>query len=201
MLVHARWLVVPVFTMALTSCVGADTVDSQSRNSVAAPAPARSSARPTETIETLPAALKRIDVALDIPVVLPSGLPNGFRPARNPVYITDLADGTTVAQLHLRFPHGQLIVEYGNAGFDGCGPLHPRHVRVGDHPALLERIEDGFYEVIWPARTAIDHGRYGLSGLHVTREQIMRWARSMDVRVRAAKRAGPTATSSPQIGC
>ena len=58
----------------------------------------------TITIETLSAALKRIDAALDIPVVLPSGLPSGVRPAHNPVYITELADGIAVAQLHLRFP-------------------------------------------------------------------------------------------------
>ena len=66
-----------------------------------------------------------------------------------------------------------------------------KKIHVNDYPKIG----------IWPAQNATDHGRYGLSGLHVTRAQIMRWARSMDVQIQTAKRANPTGTPSPQIGC
>jgi hypothetical protein len=204
MIVRVRPMLAPVFAVLLaSSCGGGNDTLTADRS----PRPVRSvdampSARPTHLPQfaSISAALAFIRSKVNVPVVLPSNLPAGTRlPRRAAVYVGRY-NGVMGAQLNLRFPHGSLIIEYGDAGFDGCGPFHPRHVHVGRHPAILERVEAHFYELVWPLKKATAHGRYGLSALHVTRDQIMRWARSMDVAVQAARRAqaSPTPTA---VGC
>jgi hypothetical protein len=140
-----------------------------------------------------------------LPVVLPPGLPHGLQlwHGRKAVYFEHLADGKTAAQLYLRFPHGYVILEYGNGGFDGCSASEARPARVGSHPAMIYTTahEHRLYaEIVWPATPHDVTGRYGITG-PFTAAGILRLARGMDAAVQAVKRQRKLAMPSPQVGC
>jgi hypothetical protein len=103
-------------------------------------------------------------------------LPPGTRLAAAPI----IHGGS--AQLSLRLPGPRLLtIQYGRAGFDGCGPLHPRAVTVAGAPAVLEVDTAGgrpYTTLVWPARPASPHGRYGLSG-HFSAARLLALAASM----------------------
>ena len=68
-----------------------------------------------------------------------------------------------------------LRIQYGDAGFDGCGPQNPERAKVGTHPAVLQTSGQGkrvFTTVIWPATLRTLRGRYGLSGRYSAEEMI-----------------------------
>jgi hypothetical protein len=139
--------------------------------------------------ESIKAAVDYVSKHVDVTVVAPTNLPNG----------------TTVESVH---GHGQLTlllpdrrgltIQYGEAGFDGCGPLHPREVRVGDNPAVIEvskvhksgkRKSSPYTTLVWPATLNDLEGRYGLSG-EFSEKEMLAFAESMD-KARAAKPRGP----------
>lgn len=203
MIVRVRPMLMPVFAAVLaSSCAGSDTL-TEDRS----PRPARSvdampSARPTNEPQfaSISAALDFIRSKVDVPVVLPTGLPAGVRLPRDNAVSVARFEGVSEAQLNLKFPHGYLVILYGRSAFDGCGGDHAYPVRIGRHHGMLNPIEKDFSEIIWPASPDDLRGRYGLSGRFSPKE-ILQLARSMDVAVQAARRAPPTPSSSPEIGC
>jgi hypothetical protein len=140
------------------------------------PAPAQRSRAPTMTLEE---AVATIAAKVDVPVA-PPDLPKRTRLVRDP-YIRDAR-----AQLDVRLPGRRVLtIQYGQAGFDGCGPLHPHTVKIGRSKGVIESYKHGkrpFSAVIWPATLRDPVGRYGLSG-EFTRRQILAFAESMTRRV------------------
>src|SRR2546421_8244314 len=148
MIVRLRWFGIPLFAFMLASCAGADVSSDAKRGTPSEQAASvMPSARPSHRphVGSVAEAVAHIRARMDIPVVLPSGLPEGVGVARDAVSLVRLADGTLAAQLVLRFPRGELIVQYGEAGFDGCEVGEVRHVPIGAHPAPLNKVANGVY--------------------------------------------------------
>ncbi len=103
-----------------------------------------------------------------VPAVVPRGLPDGTRLSTHPVIVSDRKGEAPSAQIHLLLPGGRgLTLEYGIGGFDGCGPLHPREVRVRGYPAVLDVERSGgrmSSTVVWPATLHDLSGRYAVAG-------------------------------------
>lgn len=132
-------------------------------------------------------ALAAIARRVDVPVALPTNFPDGTKLAADPSFY-----GRT-AQLTLVVPRKRILtIQYGKAGFDGCGPLHPREVKVADIPAVIESYKHGkrpYTTLVWPATLEELVGRYGLSG-EFTASRMLAFAASMH-RARAITPAGP----------
>lgn len=115
---------------------------------------------------------RRVPVAVTVPADLPTGAKVLGRPS--------FYKGG--AQLSLGWPHKQVLtIQYGHAGFDGCGPLHPREVKVGGAPGVLEIVKRGerpYAAIVWPATVGRPHGRYSLAGTF-NAERLLTLARSM----------------------
>ena len=131
--------------------------------------------------ETLGQAVAAVERRVDVPVVVPRNLPDELEYAtagtrRNGGYIAFSAPGRRV-----------LHIQYGEAGFDGCGPLHPRATTVGDVPAIVNA-SGREVTLVWPATLKRTTGRYGLSG-PFPQARMMRFAESMQAQGRAAARA------------
>jgi hypothetical protein len=126
------------------------------------------------------AAVRDIRERTNVPVGVPGNLPPGTR-------VRSFAAEPGHARLTLRLParQGTLTIDYGDAEFDGCGPLHPRVVRIGRAPGILE-YEQGYGTVVWPATLHRLRGRYGLSG-RLPAERLLSYARAM----RPAKASAP----------
>lgn len=147
------------------------------RDEVAAPT-ATATAKPRRPVRTPPlvpvdVALARIDAHVEVPVGVPADLPAGTR-AFEKVYLSN-RDGVRRAQLSLRLPgkRASLTILYGAAGFDGCGPLHPRNVDVGGEPGVVSASGQGVYStVVWPAQLPDTTGTYALSGPFSPREAV-----------------------------
>ena len=104
------------------------------------------------------------------------------------------------AQLNLRLPWPRaLTIQYGKAGFDGCGPLHPRQVSVAGMPAVVNSSKlhtsdkyDGrtYTTLVWPA-TAERTSRVATAcPASSAPSGLIAFAESME-RARAAKPRGP----------
>ena len=139
---------------------------------------------------SIAAALRYIRGQVGVPVPVPANLP----PGTLPFPVRPVAAGGGVARLTLLVPGSgpprrrALTIEYGDAGFDGCGPLHPRAVRIGRRPGVLE-FEHGYGTVVWPATLHERRGRYGLSGEFPVR-RLLAFARAMaPSSAQAARRA------------
>jgi hypothetical protein len=146
--------------------------------------------------ESIDAALEYIRGRVDVPVAVPSGLPKGVT----------VEGGIAVeghAQLHLRFPGRRvrlpgrrvLIIQYGKAGFDGCGPTNPRAVRVGKDQGLLNEPKPYGRDpvrrtLVWPATLKHPVGHYALTG-ELSAKQMLALAESMN-RSQTAKPPGAT---------
>jgi len=155
-----------------------------------APTPSRTKRPHFDTIEEAVAHIgKRVHVA----VVLPANLPEGTT-------VTGAIASRGRGQLGLRLPGPRyLTIQYGVAGFDGCGPLHPRQVTVRGGPAVINdsklHMSDKRYDgrtystLVWPATLKDLEGRYGLSGIF-SDERLLAFAESME-RARAASPRGP----------
>ena len=103
------------------------------------------------------AAMRYIREHTDVPVPVPANLPAGTR-------VRSAVAESRHASLTLLLPGRRaLTIDYGDAEFDGCGPLHPRAVRIGRAPGVLE-YEHGYGTVLWPATLHRLRGRFGLSG-------------------------------------
>ena len=143
-------------------------------------------------VDSIQAGLDFIDARVDVPVVVPRGLPPGTE-------VENVLAGLDNAQLTLRLGQRRfLTIQYGRAGFDGCGPLHPREVRVAGQPAVIQvsktrasgkRKASIYTTLVWPATLKELEGRYGLSG-PFSAEEMLAFAESME-RARAAKPRGP----------
>jgi len=116
---------------------------------------------------------------VDVPVALPE-LPQSARLLRDP-YVRGKG-----GQIPLRLPGRRLLtIQYGRAGFDGCGPSDPWVVKVGRYKGLYDNTRHKgrtFSTVVWPATPRNPDGRYGLSG-EFSRRRILAMARSMAHRV------------------
>jgi hypothetical protein len=117
---------------------------------------------------------------VDVPVRLPTGLPRGTTLAPSPV---NLIANQHAAQLALALPNGSFVtLEYGLGGFDGCGPLHPRAVKVAGAPAVIETDKSTpgrtFTTVVWPATMKNFTGDYAVDG-EISGAQALDFARSM----------------------
>jgi hypothetical protein len=143
--------------------------------------PARDDAALAPRAGSVAAAVRDIRERTDVPVEVPRNLPPGTR-------VRSFAAQPGHAQLTLRLParQGTLTLDYGDAEFDGCGPLHPRVVRIGRSPGILE-YEQGYGTVVWPATPHRLRGRYGLSG-RLPAPRLLSFARAMP----------PAKTSSPR---
>jgi hypothetical protein len=138
--------------------------------------------------DTIDSALEYIAKRVDVPVAVPGNLPNG-------VTVAGVYTSRHAAQLTLRIPGPRgLTIEYGEAGFDGCGPSKPRVVMVGSNPAVLNEPDPPgkgriYRTLVWPATLKDLNGRYGLSG-YFSAKQMLAFAASME-RARAAAPRGP----------
>jgi hypothetical protein len=202
--VVSGWVLVALLAMAAGGCGAGDEAASRGSSSVSnsASTSAVTATAVTTTakpklkrprFDTVHAALKYVAERVDVPVVVPSNLPDGTT-------VRDVYIYRGSAQLGLRLPGPRgLTIQYGKAGFDGCGPLHPRAVRVGDNPAVIEvqklRTSDKRFDghtyttLVWPATLKDLDGRYALSGIFSER-QILAFAESME-KARAASPRGP----------
>ena len=138
--------------------------------------------------ESVEGAVAYIAKRVDVPVVAPTDLPAGTTVAG-----ADAEDGSGFLSLRLPGPRA-LAVQYGKAGFDGCGPTKPRVVRVGSNPAVVSSPPSRgkgppYRTLVWPATLKDLEGRYAVSG-RFTVEQLVSFAESME-RARAAKPRGP----------
>ncbi len=129
---------------------------------------------------TIGDATRLIAANVDVPVRLPADLPHGTSLNNRPVHVSRK---TGSAQLDLLLAnHKTLTIQYGNAGFDGCGPVHPRAVHVGPYHAVLDdyRLPSGspYATVVWPATLKSMQGDYAISG-SVSAKIALRFARSM----------------------
>jgi hypothetical protein len=134
-------------------------------------------------------ALAAVRVHVDMPVTIPTELPAGVR-ARKPG-----VSGSSV-QLMLGVPDSRfrLMITYGQAGFDGCGPQFPREVTVAGQPAILDPDPRYRSTLIWPATMDNMEGHYSLYG-RFSGKQLMAFAESME----QAQHASPS--GGPKTGC
>jgi hypothetical protein len=141
-------------------------------------APARDRAAAARS-GSVAAAVRYIRERTGVPVPVPGNLPARTR-------VRSVAAQSRHASLTLLLPGRRaLTIDYGDAEFDGCGPLHPRAVRLGHAPGVLE-YEHGYGTVIWPATLHRRRGRYGLSG-RLPARRLLSFARAMP----PAKASGP----------
>lgn len=133
-------------------------------------------------------AAKVLSEEIDFPVTLPKSLPRGAEVAgvgwhgRSGYITVKPSDGRV------------LTMQYGDAGFDGCGPRNPKQVRVGDEAAVISTTRQGkgsLTTLVWPATLQEPRGQYALSGEY-TPSEMLSLAASMDTpgttRARASKR-------------
>lgn len=166
---------------ALEAC-GQDVAPSRPSDAGAAEATptaqaASQSERPRQ-YTTVKEALRAIRARVDVPVRLPSSLPGNLELALDPKF----ANGG--AQLYLRGGKRNLIIEYGHAGFDGCGPTDPQRVDVGSHRGVMQVHRRGkrpYTTVVWPATLQRPVGTYGLSG-DFSASETLRLARQMNTK-------------------
>jgi hypothetical protein len=137
------------------------------------------------TFPSIAAAVAFIQRHVDVPVVVPDPLPEGTRlVGRKPVFVSSF-EGRVHAQLGLRFGEsGQITLQYGVAGFDGCGGDSATPTRVGSQPAMINEADprSGAYPyatVIWPATPDHMEGRYGISATG-TGPEVLAMAESME---------------------
>ena len=191
-------------TVMASSCASSHTVTgAHSPRAAHTTAAATASPRSDPRFASIAEALAFIRARVHVPVVLPHGLPADVSLARHAAYMSVGAGGVRSGVLVLRFGEkGNLIFQFGDAGFDGCGGDGARPVRIGMHIGMVNSFsgKTPWAEVIWPATPKTMHGRYGISGT-LTRPQALHLARSMDVGVQAMKRMETGPTPSPQIGC
>jgi hypothetical protein len=141
-----------------------------------ATAKAASQSQPARQYETVDEAMQAIRANVDVPVRLPANLPTNLELALDPKFVNG------GAQLYLRGGKRNLIVEYGQAGFDGCGPTHPQRVSIGDHRGVMQVHKRGkhpYTTVVWPATPQHPVGTYGLSG-NFSASELLRFARAMN---------------------
>jgi hypothetical protein len=126
------------------------------------------------------AALRFLDRNLDVPIRLPSRLPEGGYQLDDNVVFLFTGDGQRGAQFNLIFDDGKrLTLQYGVSRLDGCAPEHSAPVFIAGQPGRLRSIEDGSWsELIWPATLAHPTGVYGLAG-PFSPEEMLALARSM----------------------
>lgn len=105
---------------------------------------------------------------VNVDVALPRGLPEGTQLTSAPVHTSRRKGEPATGQIDLALPGGRgLVLEYGGATFEGCGPLHPQAVQIGKYPAVLDVDRSRARPsstVVWPATLKDLTGRYGVSG-------------------------------------
>ena len=129
---------------------------------------------------------------MDIPVVIPTELPAGAHlDPEDPVSVGRSGERRT-AGLHLVFGiKKHLYIAYGVVGWDGCGPIDPKVVTIGNQRGLMKTYPPHIWsQVVWPATPSHVRGAYGIYG-SVTGAHILRMARSMErARVELLRRLG-----------
>ena len=138
-------------------------------------------------LSTIPEALDALETVVDVPVSVPQGLPDD-----TPSTIRANDDGT--AQMTVAAPSGiPIVIQYGDAGFDGCGPLEPEATKVAGVPAVISTSKGGsdVTTIVWPATLGDLQGTYGISAA-MEPDQVKALAESM-----ARAQGEPT----PRPGC
>jgi hypothetical protein len=168
------------------------TTTKSSAKTTKAKIPARAPRRKYRRFHGVQEGLDFIAKGVDVPVVAPTDVPHGGK-------VLDATVDAGHGFLTLLFPHGRILtIQYGEAGFDGCGPRHPKVVKVGTNPAVIDSTKvktggklDGrtYTTLVWPATLKDLQGRYGLSGTFTAKEMLA-FAESME-KARAAKPRGP----------
>ena len=138
----------------------------------------------------IPQVMQLVAQNVSVPVRPPSNLPRGTH-----ALVPEPIRGTKgdAAQVTLVVPgRGALTLEYGQATFDGCGPLHPRTVNVSGGSAVIDSNPSthgqAFSTVVWPATLEDLEGTYAVSGPFSAR-RMLSFARSMARRMSNAGHA------------
>jgi hypothetical protein len=130
--------------------------------------------------------LARIDRYVDVTVALPD-LPRGTLAFRKPTLGKN--DGVRTAMLALRTPDGDHVqISYGIGGFDGCGPINPKRVRINGQPGIASRSR-GADTVVWPTTDSSRNGTYAITATLPWRD-VVALARSMDANGRSTSERG-----------
>ena len=130
-------------------------------------------------------AVSFLDDRLDVPVVVPEGLPEGTELPDDPV---TPRQPRRWAQLTLATGADEVVtIQYGRAGFDGCELPNLRRTELApgiyaSHTSGPLRVggEKGRHStVVWPTESRSEtRATYAISGPY-GRGQVLRWARSM----------------------
>lgn len=128
-------------------------------------------------------AMRALARRVEVPVVLPANLPHPIKLAGaggqgRRGYVTLALAGRRV-----------LSIQFGKAGFDGCGPLNPRAVRVGTAPGVINVGDDPkprHVSIVWPATLKKLEGDYAISG-EFPRRRMLAWAESMQRKAEAGR--------------
>jgi hypothetical protein len=185
--------VVPVVAVLLAGCGGEEEPREREVAAATATATATPTAIPTQEstgprpkrrrFRSLDEAIDMVDHLVEVPVVLPANLPDGVRVAGAG---GRKGSGYIGLAIEKRRP---LHIQYGEAGFDGCGPLNPRAITIGGVPGVINASDGSkppHIAIVWPATVKEPTGRYGVSG-QFPREKLVAWAESMQQRAQAAR--------------
>jgi hypothetical protein len=175
--------IVTTISCVTVACAGGTEPTARSRPS---PEPRRARFEvPTEKQPRVASLRQAVRIAgrhVAVPVNLPSPLPRGARlDGRRPLYLAD-SQGERSADLFLAVPdRGTMLIQWGSAGFDGCGGDTAKPVRIGGDRGLIlihryKRLINA--QIIWPARKGSIEGTYGISG-QFRRGRIVALAESM----------------------
>ena len=109
-------------------------------------------------VATIPEAIDELETIVDVPVSVPQGLPDD-----TPATVRTNDGG---AELSLIAPSGvSLLIQYGQATFDGCEPPAIQETDVNGAPAVVGTSKGGskLTTIIWPATRQSLQGEYGIS--------------------------------------
>ena len=159
------------------------SLSSPSPSPIASPTVDSARATHTPRFHSIGAAVAFIKRRADVPVVLPAGMPRSIALSPKTAVYRLVAQVAPSRMLSLVFGKDKhLLIEYGSATFDGCGPgPDARNVHVAGVPAVIEGHRYGsswWTQLIWPATLAHPLGRYGLSG-SLPPGRMLRMAQSM----------------------
>ncbi len=175
----AAWAPMALIVLALAAGCGEDEPEEPAPEAARGDQPAF--VHGARDVPSLEEAQARIEAALpDVPVTLPSPLPDGtsvasvtlYTEGRNPFAHLELDLGDA----------GQLLLQYGQAGFDGCPPTITRASVAGYDALVAEPAPPSTSStVIWPVaeRGGLSaRGLYGIGG-ELPAEELLDLATSM----------------------
>ena len=122
-------------------------------------------------LSTIDEAIDALESVVDVPVSVPQGLPDE---TASTIRVND--DGT--AHLTLTAPSGiPIVIQYGDAGFDGCEPVEPEATKVAGVPAVMSTSQEAS-TIVWPATLDDLQGEYGITAA-MEPDQVKALAESM----------------------